>query len=143
MSISNTARTFNHIIGEINAAFHETALKFGLSDSAMGVLYALSMEEGRCQISDICNISCLPKQTVNSALRKLEREGIIGMESADGKKKIVFLTEKGRILADKTAKRILEIEDEIYARWSDADREKYIDLSRRYLNELKEKTQKL
>lgn len=143
MKISNTARTFNHIIGEINAAFHEAALKFGLSDSAMGVLYTLSMEDGRCLISDICNISCLPKQTVNSALRKLERENIIGMESADGKKKIVFLTETGKILADKTAKRILEIEDAIYARWSETDREKYIELSSRYLTELKEKTQRL
>lgn len=143
MGISNTARAFNHIVGEINAAFHEAALKFGLSDSAMGVLYTLSMEDGRCLISDICNISCLPKQTVNSVLRKLERENIICMESADGKKKIVFLTEKGKTIADKTARRVLEIEDEIYAQWSESDQEKYIELSSRYLNELKEKTRKL
>jgi len=62
--------------------------------------------------SSLCKVSGISKQTVNSALRKLEAEGIIYLENAGAKNKSVCLTIKGKKLADRTVRRIIDIENE-------------------------------
>ena len=74
-------KRFNYLLGEIDDAYHDAALKFGLSDSAMIVLYAVCGNRGSCPIDGICRLSGVRKQTVNSALRKLEAEGVVYLEA--------------------------------------------------------------
>ena len=69
---SKEMRRYNHLVGEIDGVYHEMSLRLGLSDSAMIVLYTLCDSGGPCPLRDICRRSGLSKQTVNSALRKLE-----------------------------------------------------------------------
>ena len=38
---SKELRRLNYLMGETNAAYHEAALRLGLSDSAMRILYAV------------------------------------------------------------------------------------------------------
>ncbi|MCI9115709.1 MarR family transcriptional regulator [Acutalibacter sp. JLR.KK004] len=135
-------RRFNLLATEIDAAYHEATLKLGLSDSAMIILYTICLFEGACPLGDIVALSGLPKQTVNSALRKLEGEDVVYLE-AEGRKKRVCLTEKGRGLAEKTALRIMEIENGIFASWTPEERETYLRLTRRYLAMLREEIQAL
>ena len=86
----------NYLTNEIDAAYHEAARKLHLSDSALLILYTICNHGDGCLLYDICRLSGASKQTINSALRKLEAEGIIYLETFDGKKKKVYLTEKGR-----------------------------------------------
>ena len=113
--ISGELKRYNHLITETDRAYHEASLRLGLSDSAMIILYTIC-EDGqeRCPLKELCRRSGLSKQTVNSALRKLEGEEILSLEKAGGKNKNVRLTEKGKALADNTALRIMEAENEIY-----------------------------
>lgn len=83
------------------------------------------------------------KQTINSALRKLESEGIVYLETFEGRKKKVHLTEKGGQLAKDTVLRVIEAENEIFASWSDEEKSIYIDLTQRYLADFKEKVKEL
>lgn len=83
------------------------------------------------------------KQTINSALRKLETEGIVYLEIFEGRKKKVYLTDKGRQLAEDTVFRVIEAENEIFASWSDEEKRIYIDLTQRYLTDFKEKVKEL
>ena len=69
-------------------------MKLGLSDSAMRILYALCDLGDRCPLQSICRRSGLSKQTVNSAIRKLEQEGILYLEQATARAKQVCLTER-------------------------------------------------
>ena len=69
---SKQLRRFNRLVGETDAVYHELANRLGLSDSAFQILYTLRAEGGACPLRDICAFSGLTKQTVNSALRKLE-----------------------------------------------------------------------
>lgn len=73
--IKAAMKRFNYLTTEIDAAYHEAALKLGLSDSAMLILYAICNSGDECPLSDIPHLSGISKQTVNSALRKLEHEG--------------------------------------------------------------------
>lgn len=128
---------FNLLTKEIDTAYHDAALKLGMSDSAMVILYTVCSYGGECLLSDMT--STVSKQTINSALRKLEADDIVRSEAFAGRKKKVYLTEKGKQLAKDTAYRVIEIENEIFASWSTEEKRIYIELTQRYLEAFKER----
>lgn len=85
----------------------------------------------------------MSKQTVNSALRKLETEQVVTLEMWGSKNKRVCFTEKGRDLAERTAGRVMEAEDQIFASWTREDVEKYLELTEAFSEALKEKVKTL
>lgn len=135
-------KRFNYLTQEIDNAYHQASFKLGISDSVMQILYALLCFDGSCAIGDILTFG-VSKQTINSALRKLEKEGRIILEKMDGKKKRVRLTDKGRELAEKTALKIIEIENGIFEQWAQEDIDNYMRLTALYCKMLKEKTENL
>lgn len=141
--ISKAMKRYNYLLGELNAVYHEMSLKLGLSDSAMIILYTICDQGKRCPLQDICRYSGLSKQTVNSALRKLEAEGVIYLVSAGSRNKTVCLTEKGMGLAERTVKRIMQAENEIYTSWPEQDVEKYLELTEHFLTALQEKAERM
>ncbi len=130
-------KRFNLLTKEIDITYHDAALKLGMSDSAMVILYTVCSYGGECLLSDMT--SGVSKQTINSALRKLEADGVVRSEVFEGRKKKVHLTEKGRRLAKDTVYRVIEIENEIFASWSDEEKRIYIELTQRYVEVFKEK----
>ena len=133
----------NLLTSELDATYHEATLKLGLTDSAMIVLYTMCMFGGACPLGQIIRLSGLSKQTINSALRKLEAEGRIYLEANGGRGKRACLTEEGRALAGTTALRLMGIENEIFSAWSQEDQETYIRLLQRFLTALREKVGEL
>ncbi len=141
--ISKELKRYNFLFGETGAAYHEMYLKLGMSDSAISILYAV-LENGESRpLQEICRCTGLSKQTINSAIRKLETDGILYLEISGPRNKTVCLTEKGKILAEKTAGKVIAAENEIFASWPQEDVEKYLELTEAYLIALKEKNQNL
>lgn len=130
---------FNNLWDEIDASYHEAATRLGLSDSAMLILYMLSCGGGQCLLRDITR-TAVSRQTVNSALRKLEAEGIVRTEAADGRKKLLRLTESGRRLAEDTVAKVISAEKEIYSSWTDEELRLYFELTERFLKDFRAKT---
>lgn len=143
VNISKEMRRFNHLLGEINGTYHEAAVKLGLSDSVMAVLYTLCSEGDPCPLQEIVRQSGASKQTINSAIRKLEREGAVRLEAAKGRGKNVCLTPNGRELVRRTVIPVMELEDEIYASWTEEELRGYLELTERFHTALKEKTKGL
>ena len=136
--VSGPLTHYNHLIGEIDAVYHEMSRRLGLSDSAMRILYTILCAGGdRCSLREICGRSGLGKQTVNSALRKLEAEGIAYLEPEGPRQKRVCLTDAGRRLAGRTALRILEAEEAVFAAWPQADVQQYLALTGQFLSGLR------
>ena len=69
--ISKYLKEYNHIYKEANDIYHEIARKLQLSDSALDIFYTIFEIGDNCLQRDICKASCMPKQTVNSSIRKL------------------------------------------------------------------------
>lgn len=132
-------KRFNYLTQEIDKVYHEASFKLGISNSVMQILYALLSFGGSCAISDIVTLG-VSKQTVNSALRNLEKEGHILLEKIDGKKKRVRLTDSGQRLAQRTSLKIIRIENEIFEQWPQEDLDNYMRLTALYCKMLKEKT---
>lgn len=137
---SKVMKRYNHLTGEINGIYHEMSLKTGLSDSAMSILYTI-LDSGAtsCLLQDICRYSGISKQTINSAIRKLEAEGILYLTPVGPKNKKVCLTEEGIRLTQQTAGRVLAAENEIFDSWPKEDVEKYLELTEAFLLALQEK----
>ena len=141
--ISKAMHRYNHLCSELDAVYHSMSLRLGLSDSAMIVLYTLCDIGHSCPLQDICRYSGLPKQTVNSAIRKLEAQGVLYLEQATSKSKNVCLTQAGEQLAERTAKRILQAENELFAAWPQEDVQKYLALTEKFLKDLRKKAEAL
>ncbi len=140
---SNRMHRFNYFQGEINAAYHEASLRLGLSDSAMCILYAICDNGESCPLQDIIRRSGLNKQTINSALRNLESGGILYLEKTGTKTKTVYLTDAGKHLASQTARRILQLEEDIFSQWADIDVQNYLRLTEKFLMDFRKKSDKL
>ncbi len=136
---SKQLRRFNRLVGETDAAYHEIAQRLGLSDSAFQILYTLYDEGGACPLREVCAYSGLTKQTVNSALRKLEREGRVVTASSDARHKTVALTPEGAALAERTVAQVIAIENDILGSWPEEALEKYLRLTEAYLDALRER----
>ena len=66
-------------------------------------------------------------------------KGIVRLEAADAKKKKVYLTQRGIELAESTAFKIIEAENDVFASWQKDDVEKYLALTEKFLSDLKER----
>ncbi|MCX4323173.1 MAG: MarR family transcriptional regulator [Lachnospiraceae bacterium] len=140
---SKTLKRYNYLLGETNAAYHDASSKLGLTYSSMTVLYVVCNTGDTCPLRDICRNADISKQTVNSALRRLEADGLIYLENRDGKNKNVCLTEKGRKLSEQTVWKLIKIENEIFASWTKEDVNQYLALTERYLQDFKKRSQEL
>lgn len=140
---SNDMKRYNYLTNEIGNVYHEIALGFGISDSSMAVLYTVCDRGNECLLSDVMRLSGISKQTINSAIRKLENEGIIYLKNFTGKKKVICLTGKGNELTDRTVRRVIEIENIIFDSWDEKERELYLELTNRYLVSIKESIKEL
>ncbi len=140
---SKELKRCNYLLGELDRAYHEASLKLGLSDSAMRILYTICDEGESCMLQKICLETGLSKQTVNSGLRRLEEDSIVYLQAVNAKSKRVFLSEKGKQLAEKTALRIMQMEDDIFASWKKEDVETYLELLERFLTSFRSKTKDL
>lgn len=140
---SKHLKRYNHLIGELEATYHEAALKIKLSDSVAKILYTICNVGDSCLLSEICKQTGLSKQTVNSAIRNMEAQGIVFLKAYNGKAKMVCLTEKGKEFAGETAVKIIETENDILASWDEEDIHTYIELTERFLECLKEKVDKM
>ena len=140
---SKDLKRFNYLARELDAAYHEINVKLKISDSTMLILYAICDHGDSCPLRDIYYQFGISKQTIKSALRKLEEEGVVFLEAVDAKNKRVCLTSKGKDVADRTAKRIIEMENDIFSSWTEEDVEKYLELTERYVHDFRERSGKL
>lgn len=127
-------KRINCLGNEMDRLYHQAALKLGVSDSVLCVLYVIHEKGDSCPLSDICAGSGISKQTINSALRNLEREGILYLEPDKGRSKRVRLTEKGRDFTARTAARLYEAECRAFDQWTEQELAQYLFLMEKYNN---------
>ena len=132
-------KKFNYLLGECDGIYHEFANKFKMSDSKMRVLYTICDLGMNCSIKELISYSGLTKQTINSALRGLEKEGIIVLSYVDKKSKCVSLTNKGKLVCKDSVELIIKFEEEVFASWSDSELNTYLNLMERYNDEIRKR----
>ncbi len=140
---SRDMERLNYLLSEIHEVYHDASVRLGVSDSAMDILYTLCIAGDRCPLRDIARLSGSSRQTIHSAVRGLERDGIIRLEAKNGRDKLVCLTDAGRTLTEATAQRVIAMENEIFDGWEEKEREQYLYFLQKYLTDLRTKIKDL
>ena len=133
----------NCLTEDVDSLYHQAALKLGVSDSVLLILYMLYVNGEKCLLYDIYKMSGISKQTINSAIRKLEKEEIVYLEKHDKKTKMVYLTEKGKSFANQTAARLFEAEYNAFCDWSKEEMDVYLRLIEKHNASLRKQIIKL
>lgn len=128
--------TTDKMIGDL---YHSYSASKNLSDSESVIIYSLRLFSEPLTQTRLCSMVYLSKQTVNSSLKKMEREGYISLQNAkDSKKvKLVSLTEKGEKLAENVADKIIERELSALRAMPEGKAEEFISLYALYAECLK------
>ncbi len=97
-------------------AYHGYAVRNNVSDSFLFLMYVFHEDGDGLTQAEIGQILNLPKQTVNSSLKKMEKEGIIRFlaDGSDKKKKRVYLTQTGREQMTALIEPLVEAENRAY-----------------------------
>lgn len=136
-------RRWNHMFTTMDAAYHEAGCRLGISDCAMHVLYTICECGTARPLTEIVAITGISKQTINSALRRLETDGFVTLELLNRRRKLVRLTEAGQKLAQRTVLRLAAMENEVISSYSQEEWEQYLALSERYVQMFTEKIKEL
>ncbi len=131
-------KQYNDITKENDEIYRDIAKKFGLSECAFWILYYLRTEYGEPVQSGICNSFYLPKQSINSALKKLEAEGYISLTFGGNRRsKGLLLTSMGRKLCEETVDHIIEAEKSALGSLSEREQEEFMKLYKKYTDNFK------
>ena len=137
--LSKKMLELNEIMKETDDLYRNLAKKFKMSDCMIWILYILREDDRSVTQSDICNMMYMPKQTVNSSLKKMEAEGYIEILNINDKRsKQVCLTEKGVDLANNTVDIIISKENNALSKMDKEEQALFINLFKKYKDLLKE-----
>ena len=137
--LSKKMLELNEIMKETDDLYRNLSKKFKMSDCMIWILYILREDDRSVTQSDICNMMYMPKQTVNSSLKKMESEGYIELLNINDKRsKQVCLTEKGVDLANNTVDIIISKENNALSKMDKEEQALFINLFKKYKDLLKE-----
>lgn len=133
---------YNKSFKSIDETYRNAAKRFGMSECTFWILYTLRVENPPVTQSEICALQYQPKQTVNSALKKLENEGILTLSvGTDRRNKYVSLTPKGLRLAEKTVDVFADSEAKALLLMSEDEQDALCSLLKKYNSLLTDKLQ--
>lgn len=129
----------NEIINEINGLYHDLSVKLGLSDSESMIFYQLYDNPDSLTQSDIAKATGMSKQTLHSAIRKLEDEGILTLKMQNRKSKTIVVTEYGKEYIRNRILPLVEIEEQILGSWTKSDVQAFLGLQEQFCIQMKKK----
>lgn len=140
---NNELKEFNRIYKKIGDIYHRIALNLGISDSAFDIFYTICENDGICRQKDICDCSILSRQTVNSSVHKLQKEGYLDIQNNGGRDKNIILTEKGEKFVQEKILPVIEMENDVFYDMKSEEAEEMLRLNEKYADILNEKSLKL
>lgn len=131
-------KQYNDITKENDELYRGAAKKYGFSECEFWILYYLRSEYGEPMQSGICNSFYLPKQSIHSALKKLEADGYIALTAGGNRRsKGILLTSEGKRICAETVDHIIEAEKSALGSLSEEEQEKFMNLFNKYTEKFK------
>ena len=133
-SIRRQMTEYNRIFKEEDGLYREASRRLDLPETELWILYLLRLE-GSCTQRELRNRMVQARQSVNTALKAMERKGVIAMAAAEGdrRSRTIRLTERGEALAAEAADPILAAEAMAMASLTAQERETLLRLWEKYV----------
>ena len=126
---------YNNIFKKNEEIYRSLTRKLNLSECSFWILYTIRTESSMPFQNEICASLHQPKQTINSALKKLEADGYIMLTPGnDLRSKQISLTERGVVLCEKTVDLVIKIEKYALTGLSNEEIKLFFSLFNKYTN---------
>lgn len=135
----------NQLKFSYEALYREVAAYFDLPPTAVWILYTLMDSDGEVAQQDLGEQWNFPKQTINSVIKNLCKDGYITLSVIPGtrNRKSISLTEKGKSLVDRTTRLLAEAEERAAEHLTEEERTLYLSLSEKFYNSLAEESKSI
>ncbi len=132
-------KEYRALFWESDGLYNSVIEKSGLSTSELMTLYCVS--NGINTQSAISKKLYMPKQTINSAVKKFEKQGILRLGDTLGndKLKTLALTQKGVQLVNDKVLAMDNIEEAVWEQLEESERDQLVRLTARFNKLLAEK----
>lgn len=143
LHLSQKQNEYNRLNKAISEVYHEIGVQLGISDSVFDIFYAIiALGDGCCQ-KDICDYAFTSKQTIHSAIHKLEKDGYLYLKSGKGREQHIFLTPRGERFAEEKIAPIVAAENKVCSQMQESELDTLLLLTQKYLDCLRVQTKEL
>lgn len=143
--INGPLAEYNQLYKEMDEIYHLYAKKHGVSDTTLWLMYSLYLNDAENTQSEICSAWHYPPQTINSALKRMEKQGLILLDAVPGnqKNKLIKLSEKGREMIEKAIAPLVEAEQKAFQGLKPKEKAALFALTRKYTQLLRSQMDKI
>jgi len=136
---------YNQQYKERDFLYHDIAQKANISEAAFWILYIICGTKNTYSQSDICREWLYPKQTVNSAITKMCKDGLLNLvpDKNVGNRKVLCLTSTGREFCDHWILPVMEADKVSFSSMTEEEQELYLKLTQKQLDYFKEQIVRL
>lgn len=140
LELRNQLTLLNQCDKEVDDLYHNYSASYGLSEMAFWLLYIIWYMGDGCTQSDVCDIWFYKRQSINTALKKLETQGYLSLEPIPGNKKSkqIVLTEDGRKLSQKVIEPLIRAELNALETMNEQERELFVELSQKRVTAIRQ-----
>lgn len=143
--IRSVLAAFNRAHKRMNILYHNYARDAGISDAAFWLLYSLYEKGEPCTQTELCEAWFFTPQTINSALKSLEKQGLITLDFAPNsrKNKQFFFTDTGEQLVKKKIMPLVQAEEKSFLRLNAQEREALLAITQKHIGILEEEINRI
>lgn len=144
MNIADFIEQIEQIQKEQESIYHHAAVRFGISDTVMWILYNIYEAKEIYTQQELCKKCFWPKQTVNTAVANLVKNGYVRLEMIPGTRnqKKILLTQAGIELAQNTTEYVKAAELRAYGKLSKEELRMLLDVNQKLTSYLREEMEK-
>lgn len=130
---------------DLDELYHRYASSHNLSDVALFILYVLWDNGEGCTQSDICELWSYTRQTVNSSLKKLEKDGYICLAAVPGNKKSksIIFTDTGKKLTNQIIAPFISAENAAFSAMEEQELTLLVKLTQKRVSLLRREIEKI
>lgn len=138
--IGEQIKEWESIHKEQDDFYHKAAQWAGLSDAAYWVLYRIFNTKESVIQSGLCKDNFFPKQTINSAVARLNTLGYINLvvQTGNGNRKLLELTLEGNLFCEQYIKPMIQAERDSFIILTEEEREMLLYLMKKQLKGMKQ-----
>ena len=136
-------RHINNMLSEISNIYQKLLLSKNVPESVFIVMSSiLELGEG-CLQKDIAEKSYINKKTVNSTIKKLQKEEYIELKAGKYPNMHIFLTDRGRVYMSENIMPIIELENNVLESMPENEFEVLVDSYKKYIDNFREHVEKV
>lgn len=135
--VNDKVKLLNSMLSEIDSIYQELLKAKGISDSEYIVMFAISELGEGCLQKDISDNSYISKKTVNSTIKKFQKEGLIELKLGKYPNMHIFLTDKGREFMENNIMPVIEVENRMAEGMTDMEFQFLMECYHKYIKKFK------